>query len=411
MKKMILFLFLLCTCAGVRVSATEVLFSSSSQQALAIEADTGQILYNKESDTKVAIGGLTKLLTAYLIYEDLSKHSLALNTQVKISDYPYYLTVHPNTTNVLLEKRLYTVDQLLNATLIASSDSAAIALAEQSAGSEKLFVDRMRDKLSSWGIQDPVLVNASGLSNSILGENRYPGSKEDDENRLSARDLAIIARHLYQDFPEALKTLEKQNISLDGHTYLSTNSLLKDFPHYRAGVQGAAVSYTKTGGASCIAFSSENDSPIISVLLHANDSDRDVNSRFTATNELLNYILNSYRRETIVAKGEAYHGSKASVLDGKEAHAVAVANQDLSYLLKTGEQVPTAHFAQAKSPSLEAPIKEGQELGTLTIDSNPASFIDKTSPSIKMIAKHSVSQVEFYHAWWNQFVRYVNEHL
>ena len=92
-----------------------------------------------------------------------------------------------------MEARNYTVEELLEATLVSSANSAAIALAEKIAGSEKNFVDMMRAKLLEWGIKDATVVNTTGLNNETLGDNIYPGSNKDDENKLSAYDVAIVA--------------------------------------------------------------------------------------------------------------------------------------------------------------------------------------------------------------------------
>lgn len=79
-----------------------------------------------------------------------------------------------------------------------------VALAEKISGSEAKFTERMKEQLKDWGIKDATIVNASGLNNSYLGENRPEGTGENDENQMSAQDVAIVARHLILDFPEIL---------------------------------------------------------------------------------------------------------------------------------------------------------------------------------------------------------------
>ena len=113
-----------------------------------------------------------------------------------------------------MEARNYTVEQLLEATMVSSANSAAIALAEKIAGSEKDFVDKMRAKLLEWGIQDATIVNTTGLNNETLGDNIYPGSKKDDENKLSAYDVAIVARNLIRDYPQVLEITKNQLLPL-----------------------------------------------------------------------------------------------------------------------------------------------------------------------------------------------------
>ncbi|WP_193437156.1 serine hydrolase, partial [Streptococcus suis] len=111
----------------------------------------------------------SKTLSIYLVYEALAKGEITLDTMVDISDYPYSLTSNTELSNVNLDARSYSVRDLLNASLITSSNSAIIALAEKIAGSEAAFVDRMKAKVQEWGITDAKIVNVSGLDNTDLG--------------------------------------------------------------------------------------------------------------------------------------------------------------------------------------------------------------------------------------------------
>ena len=119
-------------------------FDVGAKHAVAVDATTGKILYEKDANQPVEVASITKLLTAYLVYEAIHQGKFTLQTSVDISNYPYQLTVNPATNNVPLEARKYTVKELLETSLIASADSPAIALAEKVAGSEKKFVDLMK---------------------------------------------------------------------------------------------------------------------------------------------------------------------------------------------------------------------------------------------------------------------------
>ena len=171
-------------------------FNVAAKHAIAIETTTGKVLYEKDATTPDGVASMTKILTAYMVYKAVDQGKITWDTEVGISDYPFNLTVDSEVSNVPLDSRKYTVKQLLDATLISSANSAAIALAEKISGTESTFVDTMTAQLKEWGITDAKLFNASGLNNKYLGDNRYPGSKPDDENTMSALDIAIIADHL-----------------------------------------------------------------------------------------------------------------------------------------------------------------------------------------------------------------------
>lgn len=105
-------------------------FSVSAEHAMAIEVTSGKILYEQDAETPVAVGSITTLLTAYLVFEAIEEGKLSMDTQVSISDYPYSLT-GTVVSNVSLEARSYTVQDLLSAMLITSANSPAIALAKK----------------------------------------------------------------------------------------------------------------------------------------------------------------------------------------------------------------------------------------------------------------------------------------
>lgn len=159
-------------------------FSVAAKSSIAVDASSGKILYSQNAtDSSTRIASITKLLTAYLVYKGVDEKKIAWDTKVPISDYAYNLTMNSNASNIpLAEGTEVTVKDLLNALLLPSANSAAIALAEKIAGSEPKFVDMMMAQLKEWGITDAKLYTSSGLPNSELGENIYPGSTENDAN-------------------------------------------------------------------------------------------------------------------------------------------------------------------------------------------------------------------------------------
>ena len=142
-------------------------FDVGAQEAIAIDATTGKILYEKNSDVKKEVGGISNLLTIYLVYEAIQKGKISLNDNVAISDKAYQLTLIEGISNVPMEARNYKVKELLTALVVSNANSAAIALAEKIAGSEEKFVLLMKKKLKEWGITDAKIVNASGLNESF----------------------------------------------------------------------------------------------------------------------------------------------------------------------------------------------------------------------------------------------------
>lgn len=388
-------------------------FSVAAKHAIAVEVSTGKVLYEQDSQTPASIASISKLLSVYLVYEALEKGEIQLDTMVDISDYPYSLTANTELSNVNLDARSYSVSDLLNASLITSSNSAIIALAEKIAGSEAAFVDKMKAKVAEWGITDATIVNTSGLDNSDLGENIYPGSKPDDSNQFSALDVAIIARRLILDYPQVLNITSLNAYDFGGYTYYSTNQMLSEGTHARGGVDGLKTGTSNSAGSSFVATTTQANMRIITVVLNATDGLTNSDNRFVETNNLMNYIYNNYSAITLVKKGEAFENSSVKLFNGTKASSPAVATADLLAIQKnTSEQPVTATFT-SNQIEFDAPITSGTVVGQLKIVDNDligVGYLDNIA-QIDMAIPTTIKTAPWPVSWWNQFVRYVNEKL
>lgn len=388
-------------------------FSVAAKHAIAVEVSTGKVLYEQDSQTPASIASISKLLSVYLVYEALEKGEIQLDTMVDISDYPYSLTANTELSNVNLDARSYSVSDLLNASLITSSNSAIIALAEKIAGSEAEFVDKMKAKVAEWGITDATIVNTSGLDNSDLGENIYPGSKPDDSNQFSALDVAIIARRLILDYPQVLNITSLNAYDFGGYTYYSTNQMLSEGTHARGGVDGLKTGTSNSAGSSFVATTTQANMRIITVVLNATDGLTNSDNRFVETNNLMNYVYNNYSAITLVKKGEAFENSSVKLFNGTKASSPAVATADLLAIEKnTSEQPVTATFT-SNQIEFDAPITSGTVVGQLKIVDNDligVGYLDNIA-QIDMAIPTTIKTAPWPVSWWNQFVRYVNEKL
>ena len=413
MKKIILTLLSLTVISSTSTVHAQDL-NIPAKHIIAVEANTGKILYEKDATQPVEIASITKLLTVYLVYEALENGSITLSTPVDISDYPYKLTTNSEASNLPMEARNYTVAELLEATLVSSANSAAIALAEKIAGSEKNFVDNMRAKLMEWGIKDGTIVNTTGLNNQTLGDNIYPGSNKDDENKLSAYDVAIVARNLIRKYPQVLEITKKPSSTFAGMTITSTNYMLEGMPAYRGGFDGLKTGTTEKSGESFVGTTVEKGMRVITVILNAEHQDGNPYTRFTATSTLMDYISSNFALRTIVQKGEAYKDSKTPVQDGKENAVAAVAQEDISLVERLGTHAkPSIQFIPS-TQTIAAPLEAGTVVGNLIYEDNDLigqGYITTERPSFEMVSEKKVEKGFFLKVWWNQFIRFINEKL
>ncbi len=413
MRKILLVFVSFCLSLGWGMVAAAEDFTVAAKHAVAVEVSTGKILYEKDSQTPASIASVSKLLSVYLVYESLSKGEIQLETMVDISDYPYSLTANTALSNVILDDRSYSVRDLLNASLITSSNSAIIALAEKIAGSEAAFVDRMRAKLLEWGIQDAQVYNVSGLDNSDLGEYIYPGSKPEDANMLSALDVAIVARRLILDFPQVLEITSLNTYDFGGYTYYSTNQMLSEGTHARGGVDGLKTGTSESAGSNFVATTNQANMRIITVVLNADDGLTYPENRFVVTNSLMNYVYETYEPVTLVSKGQAFNNSSIKLFNGAEKTSPAVANADLIAIQKIQSENPISAKFTPSQAEFDAPLAAGTLVGKLDLVDNDlvgVGYIDDLA-SIDMVLPAEAKVAPWPVSWWNQFVRYVNEKL
>lgn len=386
-----------------------------AQHAIAIDGTTGKILYEKNSNEKKEVGGISNLLTTYLVYEAIQQGKISLNDDVDISDKAYQLTAVEGISNIPMEARKYKVKDLLTALLVSNANSAAIALAEKVAGSEEQFVLLMKAKLKDWGITDATIVNASGLNQAIIdGDGDEENKKKNTENKLSAYDVAVIAKHLLEDYPEITKITSLSHADFAGIQLENSNYMLENMPNYRAGVDGLKTGNSEKGGISFVASTNQNGIRMITVVIGIEAIDGDPYARFVATANLMNYVSQNFIASMIVSKGEAYNNSKSTVLDGKKTSASAVAKDDFIVIERQGSQAEAKITFKSSQASFSAPLKKGTSLGTLTYtDPEPIGrgYIEGKTPSMEMVSGENIQKSFFLKVWWNQFVRYVNEKL
>lgn len=413
MKKFFLsfltFILLLCSLPPQRIFANEP--DLPVQSAIAVEADTGKILYEKDSDKKREVGGLSTLLTTYLIFEAIHDKKLSLKDPIKLSEEALALNDIKGAGTLPIEANQYTVDQLLTALLVGNSSTAAFALAEKVGGSEKSFVEKMKQKLAEWGIQSPHLINATGLNTQTISGD--PDGKE-DENQLSAYDIAVIAKHLLQDFPEVTKYTSKPTAHFSNTQIENPNLMLEGMPNYRSGVDGLRVSNSTKGGITFAASTTQNGIHIITVVLGVEAVDGDPYARFVATSSLMNYVVRTFVSSIVVKKGDTYGKSKVAITDGKFESVSAVAKKDFYVVVKQGNQTePKIQFKSSQN-QFKAPVKSGDDVGILQYsDPNKIGrgYLEDQEPTVDMVAGKTVEKSFFLKVWWNQFVRYVNEKL
>lgn len=271
---------------------------------------TGQVIYRKNADEKVAIGSITKIITLYLVTKAIKEGKFTENDKLRPTQAQADMTQKSELTNVRLDAdKDYTVKDLYQAAWIVSSNSAAMMLADKVAGSQAKFVKMMRRTVKSWGIKGAQLYNVSGLNNSDLQPDMYLGN-EDGENKLSADDIGVIVKHVLDQYPEILQTTSMAKLVFpyenETKTYDSLNLLLKGNRDYQEGNEfdGLKTGTTEQAGESFVGTLPLDDTRIVTIVLNAQGEKTDKDKRFRSTQRLISYLKENYERKEVLKKNQ-----------------------------------------------------------------------------------------------------------
>lgn len=370
----------------------------------------------------MGIASISKIIGLYIVLDQVKEGKLSWDDEVAISDYAETLSIAPNLSNVPLHKEnTYTVKELFDSAFIQSANASMVALAEKISGSETAFLTVMNDQLKEWGIENATIVNVSGLNNVYLGANRPEGTGEADENQMSAKDVAIIARHLLLDFPEVLEVTSTATKMFGENTQspvemVNWNWMLPGFINFKEGVDGLKTGTTDFAGACFVGTIERDGKRIITVILNAEGHEQNPSVRFTETARLMDYCYDNWSVKEIGKANASIPSLKSiDVKNGKETSVNVVLKSPVSVWVRndmdTGQLTitPKIDETKVKDNELEAPIVRGTKVGTATItlaDDQLGYLEDGASPSTDIITASSVEKANIFVIGWRNVTNF-----
>ena len=402
---------------GIPVHAADE-FSVNANAGYAIDADSGKVFFNQDGDSPKGIASITKTITAYLVLEAIKQQKISWEQEVPISEYAEQLSTVPELSNVtLVRDQKYTVKDLFEAMIVQSANACAVALAELIAGNEFTFVNQMREQLTEWGIKDATIINASGLSNVYLGEHIYPGTEENDENLMSARDVAIVAQHLIKDFPEILETSKIKEKTFAPNSSQPTemenwNVMLFDGPNYKEGVDGLKTGTTDLAGACFVGTIQKDGRRVITVILNALNQPNDENARYVETSNLMDYCLNNWSQQDVTVAGQTPTDKKElKVTDGKKK-TVALAMEKPVKLWIRSDMDPknltiktTLDHSLLDNNAIIAPVHKNEKIGTVSValaQDNLGYVQENEGAKTDLVTKNEVEKASTFELIWQK---------
>ena len=342
----------------------------SAKSFLLIDHISGEVLAEKESESRIEPASLTKIMTAYLVAAELARGSLTEADPVIVSDYAQSM---PGSRMFIEAGKTVSVGDLVRGLIVQSGNDASVALAEHIAASEQGFVsmmNRMAEKLNMTGTN---YMNASGLP--------------DPDHYTTAADLALLARAMIQDYPAFYALYAQKSFTFNNIAQNNRNKLLwRD-----DSVDGMKTGHTEAAGYCLVASAVRDDMRLISIVLGAN-SDK---TRIAESQRLLNYGFRFFKTQRIYAAGEVV--SEARIWMGDTEQIALGVAEDL-YVTLPRDSFDTLHSQIEVSEYIKAPARIGQELGrsVLTADNRvvreiPLLALQKVNEGgIFLRMKHSI---------------------
>lgn len=340
-------------------TAQSLAFDTAAPHAIVLDADTGAVLLEKNADVAIPPASMSKLMTAEMAFQALADGRLSLTDRFPVSENAFRKEGSKMFLNLGDEP---TVAELLRGIIVQSGNDASIALAEAIAGTEAAFAAAMTERAADIGLRNSSFANATGLP--------------DPSHRMSVRDLATLARHIIDSYPEYYRIYSERSFVWAGVEQRNRNPLL----YLGGGGDGLKTGFTSEAGYGIVGSALQNGRRVIAVLAGM-ESDR---ARRQEVQRAVAWAFRDFRVETIAAAGAVV--GEAEVWLGAETAVPVRVDAALVATLPRGRRgAPTATLSYVGP--IKAPVAEGDPIGTLRV-----VFEDGPTLEAPVVAAASVAE-------------------
>jgi len=355
-----IFLIFFCLLFFSIISFKSYSLDTKAQQAVVIEYDTNEILFEKNSDVKAPPASMTKIMTVYAAFDTIRNTNLAITNTCQISARAYKM----GGSRTFLEiDDSVSIDDLLKGIIIQSGNDASIALAECLGGTEEDFVKLMNVYAERLGMKNTNFTNSSG----------WP----EPNHFSSVKDIAILSNALIRDFPDLYSYFSENDFTYNDIKQPNRNHLLGKLE----GTDGLKTGYTKKSGWGIAATAIRNERRITAVINGTSSS----RSRMNEASNLINWAFNQtsqtilFEKNQVITNVDVWLGKKPSVDLIADKKIVSTLSFDQLQLLKS-----TIEYTKP----ISAPVVKGNKYGKLLIDIQGKPILE-----IPLLAANHVKEV------------------
>ena len=333
---------------SLALSSNGFAFETTARQAILVESLTGSILLEKDSDVPAPPASLSKLMTSYMVFEEIEKGALSLEDKLPVSEKAWRMGGSKMFVEV---DHKVSVEDLLRGVIVQSGNDACIVLAETIAGSESAFSDMMTDRAHDMGMTNSTFTNATG----------WP----DPEHRMSARDIALLTQRTIVDFPQFFPYFAEKEFTYNGIRQGNRNPLL----YKNIGADGMKTGHTKEAGYGLAATALRNGRRLILVLLGM-DSAR---QRAIEAERIFDYGFRKFSNYNLFGKDEIVES--ADIWLGQLSRVPLVLEDALTITLPRDARKKLTVKVIFESP-IPAPVDAGEVIAKLVIKTSDTSVME-----------------------------------
>ncbi len=383
--------------------------------AILIDADTGKILYEQNADATLGIASMTKMMTEYILLDAIEAGTVTWDQEYRVNDYTYRMSQNRALSNVPLRADgSYTIRELYEAMAIYSANAATVAIAETIAGTETEFLKLMNEKAEEIGLTSYRFVNSSGLNNVDLFGMHPAGTGPEDENVMSAHDVAKLAYYLLKDHPEVIEvsSIPKKTFregTEDAIEMSNWNFMLPGLVFEYEGVDGLKTGTTDFAGHSFTGTAERNGTRLIAVVMKAVNAEGvgSYKARFDATATLFDYGFGQFSKQEVIPENYVFEEQKTiSVTKGKQEQVSIGVKEPISIMVKSSEKDLYQPRLILETDTLEAGVEEGTVVGKAVIEKTEGTdygYIDGEGFTVDVVTTEPVERA----GWFSLFFQAV----
>ncbi|WP_044410269.1 D-alanyl-D-alanine carboxypeptidase family protein [Thiomicrospira microaerophila] len=330
---------------------------------IVLDYDSHAIIADSNPDMLIEPASLTKIMTGYVVFDELKQGRMKLEDLVTISERAWRM---PGSRMFIEVGRQVSVQELIKGMVIQSGNDASVALAEHIAGTEERFAQLMNQYALKLGMNNTNFLNATGLP--------------DPEHLTTVRDLSILTHALIRDFPDFYNWYSEKRFTFNGITQYNRNRLLWQDPT----VDGLKTGHTSSAGYCLVSSAMRNNMRVIVVVAGTESAAQ----RISESQKLLNYAFRFYETHKLYEQEQRLIDARVW-LGQRDTLGLGIADE--VYVTVPRGQYQNLKIDTLIPKQIEAPIAIGDQIGQLVVSFNDEIIIEKP-----LIALANIEQASFF---------------